>query len=109
MKGAQAVALRVSGDKSAFYNCRILGFQDTLLDDQGRHFFKDCYVEGTVDFIFGDAKSIYLVSSFIFKHAFFQIQMNLLYVSSILLSHFRCLIFFFSKKKVLIVRIRKYM
>ncbi|XP_052185301.1 pectinesterase 1-like [Diospyros lotus] len=62
MKGAQAVAVRVSGDKSAFYNCRILGFQDTLLDDKGRHFFKDCYVEGTVDFIFGDAKSIYLDS-----------------------------------------------
>ncbi|XP_052185302.1 LOW QUALITY PROTEIN: pectinesterase 1-like [Diospyros lotus] len=62
MKGAQAVALRVSGDKSAFYNCRILEFQDTLLDDKGRHFFKDCYVEGTVDFIFGNAKSIYLDS-----------------------------------------------
>ncbi|KAL8136382.1 hypothetical protein V2J09_002383 [Rumex salicifolius] len=60
MKGAQAVALRVSGEKSAFYNCRLIGFQDTLCDDAGKHFFKDCYIEGTVDFIFGDAQSMYL-------------------------------------------------
>ncbi|XP_002511045.2 pectinesterase PPME1 [Ricinus communis] len=58
--GAQAVALRVAGDKTAFYNCRILGFQDTVCDDKGRHFFKDCYIEGTVDFIFGSGKSLYL-------------------------------------------------
>ncbi|XP_044492249.1 putative pectinesterase 63 [Mangifera indica] len=58
--GAQAVALRVSGDKAALYNCKIFGFQDTLCDDRGNHFFKDCYVEGTVDFIFGSGKSMYL-------------------------------------------------
>ncbi|KAJ9678662.1 hypothetical protein PVL29_020750 [Vitis rotundifolia] len=59
-KGAQAVALRVSGDKAAFYNCRLIGFQDTLCDDRGRHFFHGCYVEGTVDYIFGSGKSLYL-------------------------------------------------
>lgn len=59
--GAQAVALRASGDKQAFYNCRLLGYQDTLCDDRGNHFFKNCYIEGTVDFIFGSGKSIYLV------------------------------------------------
>ncbi|KAF8393678.1 hypothetical protein HHK36_021925 [Tetracentron sinense] len=58
--GAQAVAMRISGDKAAFYNCKFLGFQDTLCDDKGKHFFKDCYIEGTVDFIFGNGKSIYL-------------------------------------------------
>ncbi|KAL3714011.1 hypothetical protein ACJRO7_006023 [Eucalyptus globulus] len=58
--GGQAVALRTSGDKAAFYNCRMLGFQDTLCDDRGFHFFKDCYIEGTVDFIFGSGTSIYL-------------------------------------------------
>ncbi|MBA0643848.1 hypothetical protein Goklo_028104 [Gossypium klotzschianum] len=26
MVGAQAVALRVSGNRSAFYNCKIIGF-----------------------------------------------------------------------------------
>ncbi|KAH8505013.1 hypothetical protein H0E87_012308 [Populus deltoides] len=60
LKGEQAVALRISGDKSAFYNCRFIGFQDTLCDDKGRHLFKDCYIEGTVDYIFGSGKSLYL-------------------------------------------------
>ncbi|KAF8401146.1 hypothetical protein HHK36_014450 [Tetracentron sinense] len=59
-KGAQAVAMRITGDKAAFYNCKFIGFQDTLCDDRGTHFFKDCYIEGTVDFIFGNGKSIYL-------------------------------------------------
>ncbi|KAI9173752.1 hypothetical protein LWI28_005954 [Acer negundo] len=35
-------------------------FKDTLCDDMGLHFFRDCYIEGTVDFIFGRGKSIYL-------------------------------------------------
>ncbi|PRQ59696.1 putative pectinesterase [Rosa chinensis] len=59
-EGAQAVALRVSGTKAALYNCKMYGFQDTICDDKGYHFFKDCYVEGTVDFIFGSGKSLYL-------------------------------------------------
>ncbi|KAL6331004.1 hypothetical protein AAG906_009432 [Vitis piasezkii] len=58
--GAQAVAMRISGDKAAFHNCMFIGFQDTLCDDRGRHFFKDCQIQGTVDFIFGDGKSLYL-------------------------------------------------
>ena len=62
MMGAQAVALRISGDKAAFYNCKLIGFQDTLCDDRGNHFFKDCHIRGTVDFIFGSGKSLYLVS-----------------------------------------------
>ncbi|KAK8266146.1 hypothetical protein V6Z12_D12G226300 [Gossypium hirsutum] len=62
MVGAQAVALRVSGDRSAFYNCKIIGFQDTLCDDRGNHFFKDCHIRGTVDFIFGSGTSLYLKS-----------------------------------------------
>lgn len=59
-EGAQALAVRVSGDKSAFYNCVFLGFQDTLCDDKGNHLFKDCIIQGTVDFIFGSGKSLYL-------------------------------------------------
>lgn len=54
--------MRIGGDMAAFYNVRFYGFQDTFCDDRGRHFFKDCYIEGTADFIFGNAKSIYLVT-----------------------------------------------
>lgn len=57
---AQAVALQISGDKASFYNCKFFGFQDTLYDYKGLHFFKDCYIQGTVDFIFGKGKSLYL-------------------------------------------------
>ncbi|KAK8266139.1 hypothetical protein V6Z11_D12G223100 [Gossypium hirsutum] len=64
MVGAQAVALRVSGDRSAFYNCKIIGFQDTLCDDRGNHFFKDCHIRGTVDFIFRSGTSLYLIFIF---------------------------------------------
>ncbi|XP_059316091.1 pectinesterase 1-like [Lycium ferocissimum] len=57
---AQAAALRTGGDKASLYNCKMYGFQDTFCDDSGKHFFKDCYIEGTVDFIFGNGKSLYL-------------------------------------------------
>lgn len=57
----QAVALRIAGDKAMFNAVRILGTQDTLLDDIGSHYFYQSYIEGTVDFIFGRARSIYKV------------------------------------------------
>ncbi|MBA0707773.1 hypothetical protein Golax_019787, partial [Gossypium laxum] len=60
MEGEQGVSLRVSGDKAAFYNCKIIGFRNTLCDDKGNHFFMNCYIRGTVDFIFGNGKSLYL-------------------------------------------------
>lgn len=56
-----AVALRVSADRAAFYGCRIISYQDTLLDDAGRHYFKNCYIEGATDFICGNAASLYEV------------------------------------------------
>lgn len=59
--GAKAVALRVSGDRAAFYGCRILSFQDTLLDDTGRHYYSNCYIEGGTDFICGNANSFFEV------------------------------------------------
>ncbi|XP_010546117.1 PREDICTED: pectinesterase PPME1-like isoform X2 [Tarenaya hassleriana] len=59
-KGAQALAMRISGNKAAFYNCKFYGYQDTVCDDTGSHFFKDCYIEGTFDFIFGSGTSLYL-------------------------------------------------
>nr|CAB3478260.1 unnamed protein product [Digitaria exilis] len=59
--GKQAVALRVSADNAAFVGCKFLGAQDTLYDHSGRHYYKECYIEGSVDFIFGNALSLYEV------------------------------------------------
>uniref|UniRef100_A0A0D9Y0F6 Pectinesterase n=1 Tax=Leersia perrieri TaxID=77586 RepID=A0A0D9Y0F6_9ORYZ len=58
-KGGQAVALRVFGSKVAFYNCTIAGGQDTLYDHKGLHYFKNCVIQGSVDFIFGFGRSLY--------------------------------------------------
>lgn len=51
----QAVALHTEGDRLKFINCRFLGHQDTVYTGVGgtRILFKDCYIEGTTDFIFG--------------------------------------------------------
>ncbi len=51
----QAVALHTVGDRLTFINCRFLGHQDTIYTGTAgtRLYFKDCYIEGTTDFIFG--------------------------------------------------------
>ncbi|KAG6432087.1 hypothetical protein SASPL_103660 [Salvia splendens] len=56
-----ALAAKVEGDKTAFYECGFYGLQDTLWDVSGRHYFKHCTIEGAVDFIFGSGQSIYEV------------------------------------------------
>ncbi|WP_312077005.1 pectinesterase family protein [Chryseobacterium sp.] len=59
----QAVAVLTTGDRIAFENCKFLGFQDTLYTKGAqdnpdktkvsRNYFKNCYIEGTTDYIFG--------------------------------------------------------
>jgi polygalacturonase len=81
-QGSQAVALLVRGDRDVFENVRILGHQDTLYAGgpecstgtgigigtgagadracpTARQYFTRCYVEGNVDFIFGDGKTVF--------------------------------------------------
>ncbi|XP_006658052.3 probable pectinesterase 66 [Oryza brachyantha] len=58
-KPDQAVAALVGGDRSAFYDCAFHGFQDTLCDFVGRHYFRRCLISGGVDFVFGYGQSIY--------------------------------------------------
>lgn len=57
----QAVALRVEGTRAAFKNCRMVGNQDVLfLSGSGvKHYFEDCYIEGSTDFIFGAATAVF--------------------------------------------------
>lgn len=56
--GSQAVAVLVNADRAVFKNCRFLGNQDTLyLKGSGtpRAYFKYCYIDGNIDFIFGSS------------------------------------------------------
>jgi polygalacturonase len=72
-QGSQAVALLVRGDRDIFENVRVLGNQDTLYAGVGecsgsgaertcpvaRQYFDRCLIEGNVDFIFGDGKTVF--------------------------------------------------
>lgn len=77
----QAIAVYAEGDNIVFDNCRILGHQDTLFTGplphkeiekggfrgptefspriQGKQFYRHCYIEGEVDFIFGSARALF--------------------------------------------------
>jgi pectinesterase len=58
-----ALAAAIQGDKTAIFNCGFLGYQDTLFDGYGRHYYKNCYIQGEVDFIFGFAQTYYEVNN----------------------------------------------
>lgn len=61
----QAVAAKVMGDRSYFERCRFLGHQDTLYADTrnvatfARQYYRECYIEGDVDFVFGRATAVF--------------------------------------------------
>ncbi|HEY8996738.1 MAG TPA: pectinesterase family protein [Edaphobacter sp.] len=55
----QAVAIAVRADRAIFKHCRFIGHQDTLFADYGRQYYVDSYIEGTVDFIFGNAAAVF--------------------------------------------------
>ncbi|GGF20126.1 hypothetical protein GCM10011383_34690 [Hymenobacter cavernae] len=57
----QAVALHVEADRCVFKNCCMVGNQDVLFlaTDNSRQYYKDCYIEGTTDFIFGSSTAVF--------------------------------------------------
>jgi pectin methylesterase-like acyl-CoA thioesterase len=71
-QGSQALALMVTADRAVFRNMRFLGNQDTLYAgtprctpsadhpcSTARQYFVDSYIEGNVDFIFGNSKAVF--------------------------------------------------
>jgi PelA/Pel-15E family pectate lyase len=58
-QGSQAVAILVEADRAVFKKCRFLGWQDTLYAKNGRQYYVDSYIEGHVDFIFGQAAAVF--------------------------------------------------
>lgn len=60
-RNPQAVALMtdLGSDRATFVNVRILGHQDTLFANSGRHYFYRCYIAGHVDFIFGAGRAVF--------------------------------------------------
>lgn len=58
----QAVALHIEADRCVISKCRLLGNQDTLYTATGtsRQLYQDCYIEGTTDFIFGEATVLFV-------------------------------------------------
>ncbi|MES2647036.1 MAG: pectinesterase family protein [Bacteroidota bacterium] len=61
MDGPQALALNVNRDRCAFKNCRFIGGQDTIANDRNgaRQYFKDCYIDGNTDFIYGSSTALF--------------------------------------------------
>lgn len=57
----QAVALHIEGDRGIIKNCKLLGNQDTLYagKENSRQYYENCYIEGTTDFIFGEATVVF--------------------------------------------------
>ena len=55
----QAVALLARGDRLVFRDVSLKGWQDTLYVNDGRQYYVDSYIEGDVDFIFGNATALF--------------------------------------------------
>lgn len=55
----QSVAAFVAADRVAFYHCGFYSTHNTLFDYKGRHYYDNCYIQGSIDFIFGRGRSIF--------------------------------------------------
>ena len=61
----QAVAVNAQGDRQVFRNDRLIAHQDTVLNwapsatGQYRQYFRNSFISGDVDFVFGNATAVY--------------------------------------------------
>ncbi len=55
----QALAVLSEGDQEAFNNCNFIGFQDTMYLANGRSYFRNCFINGTVDYVFGNGTAVF--------------------------------------------------
>ncbi|PIN19219.1 Pectinesterase [Handroanthus impetiginosus] len=58
-KNDKAVAALVGADKAAFYHCAFFSNHNTLFDYKGRHYYDNCYIQGSIDFIFGHGQAMF--------------------------------------------------
>ncbi|CAE7220376.1 unnamed protein product [Rhizoctonia solani] len=62
-RGSQAIALAINGTRFGAYGVNLTGYQDTLLTNNGLHYFSKGYINGATDFIFGMNSSIWITQS----------------------------------------------
>ncbi len=62
-KGSQAIALAAYNTQQGYYGVGLYGYQDTLLAETGNQVYGKCYIQGAVDFIFGQHARIWIDSS----------------------------------------------
>ena len=65
--GPQALAMSSQADCASFYNCSFRSFQDTWMtatNDTCRHYVKDCWIEGAVDYFYGGGEVLVENSTF---------------------------------------------
>ena len=62
-EGSQAIALSAYNTQQGYYGVGFSGYQDTLLAQTGNQVYGKCYIEGAVDFIFGQHARIWIDSS----------------------------------------------
>jgi pectin methylesterase-like acyl-CoA thioesterase len=57
----RAAAIGIEADNVEFYNSKFLSSQDTLYTGNSatNQYFKNCYIEGNTDYIFGDGNAVF--------------------------------------------------
>lgn len=55
----QALALYVDADRARLLHCQFLGWQDTVRADKGRQYYRECRIEGHVDFIYAAGTAVF--------------------------------------------------